>query len=197
MTLKAIEVKQMVACDYTLFPFKFHEIINSLEKIGFEISPQIPSPLPYGRFTGSGQVGRKGKIYCVINSFNNSFLMVGETVENTSDELNEFIITLLDSYNIDIYEKLKWLEFQAQYEYRTKKDPTMKINNKFSAPIVNDISEILGIEIKPITSRMGLSGNYPNQIEWFDISMKPDFQKNDRYEIGVILRTADKNKYQI
>lgn len=191
-----MQVRQMLACDYTLFPFTFQEVVNALEKIGFEINPQMPTPLPYGRFNGSGEVARKGKTHCVLNAFNMTFQMMGESVESTTDELNEFLATLHDTNKIDLFSRMKYMELQAEYECTTKKNPTTVINNRFSTPLDEEISDILGIKLKTITTRLGLAGEYPNQIEWFDIKMSPSFQRNDGYAINVIYRTADKEKYQ-
>ncbi len=196
MPLKSMHIRQMIALDYILFPLTFHEILYSLEKMGFDISASIPSPIPYGRFSGSGQIARKGKTVCVLNSSDKSIQMVGESIEQTGDELSEFLATILDSYNIDLYEKVKWFEFQSHHEYKTNSNPTELINAKFSSPMDEKLSEIFGINLKPIYARLGLKSDYPNQVEWFDIRFSPDFSRNDGYVIETIFRTENKNKYQ-
>ncbi|MCW4048108.1 MAG: hypothetical protein NWE89_00075 [Candidatus Bathyarchaeota archaeon] len=196
MTLKSMEIRQMIALDYTLFPLKFHEIMKSLEKIGFELAPSLPMPMPYGRFSGSGQVGRKGKTVCVVNSSDKSIQMVGESIESTSDELHELIVTISDSYKIDLNERVKWYEYQAKHEFKTKKNAVLKINSKFNNPMAQEISKIMDINVRPIIARLGMENEYPNQIEWFDVKISPDFSRNDGYLIETIFRTEDKEKYQ-
>jgi len=195
MTLKSMEVRQTIALDYTLFPLKFHEVTKSLEKIGFELSASLPIPMPYGRFSGTGQVGSKGKTVFVVDSSKLTITMAGESFENTSEELQEFVATLSDSYKVNLFERVKWFEFQAKHEFKTEKNAVSLINSKFSVPMDQDVSKIMGIKVKPILTRLGLEGSIPNQIEWFDIKISPDYTRNDGYVIETIFRTDDKEKY--
>ena len=49
-----------------------------------------------------------------MNSSDKSIQMVGSSIEGTSDEMNEFLNTLLDSYKVDLHKRAKFYEFQSR-----------------------------------------------------------------------------------
>ena len=51
-----------------LFPITVKELVISLEKIGYQINPTVPSPLPIGRISVTGELARKGKISLVLET---------------------------------------------------------------------------------------------------------------------------------
>ena len=185
-----------VFLDSVLFPLTFNEILDSSEKNGYELNPAIPFPRPSGRFRGSGQIGRKGKISINIDAGEKSLIIYGVTLEEIKDEFHTLLKTILDDYALDLDEIGKFYQFTATYEYKTKKNPYQVLNESCEYQKIDELSEIFGGPLKTYAIRLASADSLPKNEDWLDIKITPDIQRNDGYIFEIVYRNKNKDRYQ-
>jgi hypothetical protein len=182
--------------DVVLFPLTFSEILNSLEKNGYELSPAIPFPRPTGRFRGSGQIGRKGNISINIDGGEKSLIIAGTSLEDVRDEFHTLFKTILDDYAFNLDEIVKFYQYTATYRYKTKKNPFLTISKSCEYLKIKELSEIIGEPLKTFGIRFASADNIPNSEDWCDVKITPDIEKNDGYIFEIVYRNKNKDNYQ-
>ena len=189
-------VRVSIKLDRTLFPLTFIELTTSLEKLGFEISSELPFPRPRGRFIGTGNIARKGNFTIQIDAGSQAIGMIGPLLESTIDELDSFLNTLKRDYSVDFDEFAKYYQLVSHYEYKTVKNAYTKINDFFSHPKLDELSKIVEIPIKTFSFKVGLADVLPNGINWFDMQFSPDEKRNDGYAINIVYRNENRETYR-
>jgi len=196
MSLKPVRMTVTIKLDSTLWPITLIEFTNSLEKLGFEITEEIPIPRPIGRFSGLGQIARKGNIVVNVDGGAKAISMYGLSLESTIEEFDSFIKTLQTDYSVDLDEFADYYQFASRYEYKTNEDAYAMISNFFTYPKLDELAKIIDIPIKTFSIKVGSADAVPNEINWFDIQFAPDVQRNDGYTIDVVYRNENKESYR-
>ena len=195
MSLRSIRVSTGIFLDVILFPLTYSELFNSLEKIGFDINPAIPIPRPIGRFRGSGQVAKKGKITLNIDGGDKSLIMYGDSLEEAINEFTSFSKTLSSDYLMDLDENSKFYQVTAAYEYKSDFDPSEAISKAWKNPDTEKISDIFEISVTTYAVRFASADNLPNEKNWFEINITPDILRNDGFSVEILYRNEDKDRY--
>jgi len=181
--------------DTVLFPFSVGEIVSSLERLGYDISPDMPFPRPIGRFTGAGEIARKGKVVILADA--NGLLMVaGVSLSTIITSLNELAKALNDDQRIDIISLAKFYRIEANYEFASNNNTLQKIANITKAPLLTEFGAILGQELSSTEVKFGAKDLKPNSENWLDISIRPNYERADRYVVSIVYRNVDKPKTQ-
>jgi len=196
MSLIPVNISVSVYLDCILFPLTFTELLDSIEKNGYLLNPSLPVVRPFGRFRGSGQIGTKGKNIFQVDAGDKALTIFGVSLEEVQTEFDAFCKTLLEDYSIDIDEMIKFYQYAGNYEYKTELNPYDVISRSYESPHHEKVSEIFGESIKTFAIRLAISETLPKDVDWFDVKITPDIQRNDGYLIEVVHRKKDKEKYQ-
>jgi len=196
MSLIPVNISVSVYLDCILFPLTFTELLDSIEKNGYLLNPSLPVVRPLGRFRGSGQIGTKGKNIFQVDAGDKALSIFGVSLEEVQTEFDAFCKTLLEDYSIDIDEMIKFYQYAGNYEYKTKLNPYDVISRSYESPHHEKVSEIFGESIKTFAIRLAISETLPKDVDWFDVKITPDIQRNNGYIIEVAYRKKDKEKYQ-
>jgi len=196
MSLKLVRMTVTIKLDSILWPITLIELINSLEKLGFEIAREFPFPRPAGRFVGSGQIARKGNIVVNVDGGAKAISMLGLSLESTIEEFDSFLSTLKTDYSVDLDEFANFYQFASRYEYKTNKDAYAIISDFFTHPKLDELAKIIEIPIKTFKIKVGSADAVPNERNWFDLEFAPDVQRNDGYVIDVVYRNENKESYR-
>lgn len=121
MECKSLSADYGVHFSTVLYPLSLIEIVESLEKLGYEISPSIPSPRPIGRFVGTGEFGRKGKSSVHVDAGAQALMVSNVSLKSALDSFNEVVSALSEDHKIDVLSMVRFYRFTANYEIRTEK----------------------------------------------------------------------------
>lgn len=179
-----------------LFPLTFLELANSLEKKGYELNPGLPFPRPLGRMTGAGEVARKGKAVVQIDSGAQILTIVDVSITSAQDCFNQIVQMLKEDYGVNIDDLARSYSFSASYKFHTKKPAYKSIAGALKIPIFDNLKTIMNEEIWPLELRFGGANQIVNSENWFDISIRPDYERNDSYVVQTVYRSSDKTKTQ-
>lgn len=188
-------ISQGFTLNDVLFPLTLSEILDVIEKNGFEINPTIPYPYPKGRFAGSGELGRKGKTIFNINGGEKSIVIIGDTIEEGIETISSFIKGIKDTIKFDITKHISFYQLISQYKYYSNENSYEKIGTYCKSSNVESISKIMGEEIQHFGIRIGPIKQLPNSVDWFDLNITPDIEKNSGYNIDLVYRNPDKEKF--
>ena len=177
-----------------LYPISIIEMTNSLEKIGYELSPSIPFPRPVGRLLGAGEIARKGKTVVHIDSGAQLLLVTDVSIKSALNSFDEIIATFSEDHRIDLGNLVRFYRFTATFEVWTKKKALETIAKNLKAPIQEEFEGILGEEIWPAEIKFAGAGLEANSENWFDIAIRPSYERNDLYVVSIIYRNTDKEK---
>jgi hypothetical protein len=180
-----------------LFPFSIIEIVSSLERLGYDISPEMPFPRPVGRFSGTGEIGRKGKLSIQVDGSAKILRSVGVSIPSALTSFNELVKALNEDYKVDIAPLVRFYQVMANYQVITTNNAIKKIADKSEAPVLKEFSKILGREIASTELKFGAKDLEPNSENWFDIHIIPNYERNDRYLFSLVYRNAEKEKTQV
>ena len=195
MSLLPVNVSEGVYLDCVLFPLTFKELLDTIEKIGYVLHPSIPKTRALGRFRGSGQIGTKGKNIFQVEGGDKALLVVGASLVEVQSEFAAFCKTLVEDFSIDVEEMIKFYQFTGNYEYKTEHNPYDVISRSFVSPHQEKVSEILGMPLKTYAVRIATSESLPKDVDWFDMKISPDVQRNDGYTIETVYRNKNKEQY--
>lgn len=196
MQHKTLTVDYGVHFSTVLYPFSIIEIADSLEKRGYELSPSVPFPRPVGRFLGAGEIARKGRTVVQIDSGSQLLLVADISLKSTIDSFNEIVTMLSEDHGIEVGSLIKFYRFGATFEIQTEKEASLRIATNLKVPILKDLEEILKEKISPIEFKFGGSDLRANSENWFDISIRPNYERNDRYVVSIVYRNTEKDRTQ-
>jgi len=179
-----------------LYPLTFLELADSLEKKGYELSPTLPFPRPPGRMTGAGEVARKGKTAVQVDSSAQVLTVVDISITSAQNCFNEIVKMLKDDYNVNIDNLAQFYSFSAAYKFYTKKHAFKTLVGALKVPIIEKLKTIMNEEICPFELRFGGANQVVNSENWFDISIRPNYERDDSYLVHVVFRNKDKTKTQ-
>jgi len=179
-----------------LFPFSIIEVVSSLEKIGYDISPDIPFPRPIGRFIGSGEIARKGKVAIQVEGGEKLLAVAGVSLSSAIDSFNEFAKALNEDHKIDVIPLVRFYRIGANYEIASNSNTLKKIANIAKVPLLANFGTILGQEVVSTELKFGAKDLEPNSENWLDVSIRPNYERADRYIISIVYRNIDKAKTQ-
>ena len=180
-----------------LFPFSIIEIVSSLERLGYDIAPEIPFPRPVGRFSGVGEIGRKGKLSIQVDGGAQVLRSVGVSISSALTGFNELAKALNEDYKVDIIPFVRFYQVMANYEVTTTNNALKRIADKSGAPVLKEFGKVLGYEISSTELKFGAKNFEPNSESWFDIHIMPNYERNDRYLFSLVYRNAEKEKTQV
>ena len=179
-----------------LFPFSIIEVVSSLERLGYDLSPDMPFPRPMGRFIGSGQIARKGKVAVYFDAVGQDLTVLGVSLSSLTASLNELAKALNEDHKIDITGLAKFYRIEANYEIASNNNTQKKIADVTKAPLLTEFGTILGQELAPTEVKFGAKDLEPNSENWLDISIRPNYERADRYIVSIVYRNIDKVKTQ-
>lgn len=196
MEFKPQSVAYSIHFKTVLYPLSFMELTDSLEKKGYELSPALPFPRPPGRMTGTGEIARKGKTVVQVDSSAMVLTIVDisiTSIQNCYDEISQM---LKDDYNVIIDDLAQFYGFSATYKFNTEKPAYKSIARALKNPIIDNLKTIMNEEIWPFELRFGGANQVVNSENWFDILIRPHYERDDSYVVQVVFRNCDKAKTQ-
>jgi len=176
------------------FPLKVIELADSLEKKGYEISPDIPFPRPPVALGGAGTIARKGKTIIHIDTRGPILTISDVSVKSALDCFDEIANMLNEDYKINLDSLVGVYEFSTQCEVPTEKKVYETIAKNVEIPILDQIGEILQKKLWPLTLRFGGADMNVNSTNWFEFSIEPSVERNDSYIIGIACRNKEKEE---
>lgn len=179
-----------------LFPLTLLEICQSLEKLGYEISPSLPSPRPPGRMTGVGEIARKGRTSISIDAGAQVLRVADISQESAIEAFDSIVKILQEDYDVHINEFARFYDFFGEYTYPTEKRCYETIAKALKGSIFDDIEEIMEEDIWPLELRFGGAKLSVNSENWFDIRIRPSFERNDSYILSAVFRNADVSRWR-
>ncbi len=194
MTCTTLTVDYGVHFNTVLYPVSIIEIANSLEKKGYELNPSIPFPRPVGRFIGAGEIARKGRTVIHIDSGAQLLAVADVSLKSAIDSFEELVTMLHEDHGIDIESLVRFYRFTANYEIRTNNEAFQRIATNLKVPILKEIQGIIQEEISPIELKFAGARLQANSDNWFDMSIRPNYERNDRYVVSIVYRNNSKEK---
>jgi hypothetical protein len=194
--LTQARITQTVVLSDILFPLTLSEILTTIEKLGFEVNPTIPYPYPEGRFIGVGELGKKGKSVFQLNGGDRSFSIIDDSIKSGLENLNEFIKSIKEISKLDVYEHVKFYQMAANYNHYTENNPYEKIGLYCKSKNIESLSKLFKEDIQCFSIRISPSKNIPNSVNWFDITLTPNIERNNGYRIEVIYRNENKKIFE-
>lgn len=193
MSLKTTRVVYTVNFDSVLYPIMHHELNEGLQKIGFELSqgwPQRSSII--SRISGQGEVARKGKTIIIINAESQQLSVSDDSLESVISNIDDIHKMFIDEFGIDIFEITHHISFSGDYIYYTDKPAYSTISKKLNSPIVEEISKIMGHEMEGFLLNIAIKGLTVNSGDWYDIMIRPSYERDDSYVIRVVIRNPER-----
>ena len=141
----------------------------------------------YGRM-----MARKGETKVVGNSDSGKIGVVGESLSDVQKSFKDLAEIIEAELNINIQEKVRFYWLIIHLRIKTGKNPSQEIIKFKDNDIIHGFSKILDEEISNFTIRINQKGKTPNQEDWFDIAIEPDFTKKEG-EKEFALDFADSN----
>lgn len=193
MTLKTTQVVYTVRFDSVLYPIMHHEMNEGLQKIGFELSQGWPKRVPIiSRISGQGEAARKGKTIIIINADSQQLSVSDESIDSVISNIDDIHKMFIEEFGIDIFEIAHHFSFTGEYIYYTDKPAYSTISNKINSPIVEEISKIMGHEMEGFLVNLAIKGLTVNSGDWYDIMIRPSYERDDSYIIRVVIRNPDR-----
>jgi len=194
MSLKVVSILYGLCLDTQLYPILSSELFDALQKLGYEISSNVPPYLPVGRISGKGDIAHKGKIVVRINSDSQQLLVVGPSIKDVKDHFNEILNMFLEDYNFDLAKRLNHYMYTGEYIYYTDKSAYQTLSGKFELSRSDRVSEIIGDEVSLYALNLAGSDLRVNSKNWYDIHIRPSYERDDAYIIKVVYRNESKDK---
>ena len=194
MSFRPLMIRYGVQFRTILFPLRFLELVNVLEKKGYEISPSLPSPPPPQRMSGAGEIARKGKAVLQIDTSGQGLRVADVSLASAIQSFEEIAAMLAEDYDIDINEFARFYDLHAVYTVPTKKRPYEAISKALRSPIFDDLAKVLEEKIWPFALRFGGADLVVNSENWFDITVRPDYEREDSYIFEIVFRNNDRIK---
>lgn len=194
MTCKVVTLNYGICFNTYLFPLKISEIASGLEKKGYEISPELPSPIPPVAIGGSGAIARKGKTIIHVDTRGQVLTIADVSVKSALDCFDEITNMLKEDCKINLDSLIGVYEFTAQCEVSTEKQAYETIAKNVEVPILNQIEGILQKQLWPLELRFGGADMKFNSPNWIEFSVEPNFIRNDSYFININYRNGEKDK---
>ena len=193
MTLKATSVLYGLRFDSVLYPVHHHEMNEGLQKIGFELSSGWPQRVPIGaRISGQGEAARKGKTIIIVNADSQTLSVSDESISSVISNVDDLHKMFVEEYDIDIYEMAHHFTFTGDYIYYTDKPAFSTISKKIDSPYVEEISKIMDHEMEGFMINVAMKGLTVNSENWYDMMIRPSYERDDSYIIRVVIRNPDR-----
>jgi len=176
------------------FPLKVNELADSLEKKGYEISPDIPFPRPPVTLGGAGTIARKGKTIIHIDTRGPILTISDVSAKSALACFDEIANILNEDYKINLDSLVGVYEFNTQCEVPTEKKAYETIAKSVSVPILDQIEGILQKKLWSHTLRFGGADMNVNSTTWFEFSIEPSFERNDSYVVSISYRNKEKEE---
>lgn len=196
MKLEPVSITYGIHFRTVLFPLTFHQLVDVLEKKGYEMSRDLPFPYPPGRMIGIGDIARKGKTVIRVDGSGQSLSVLDISVKSALDNFKEVVSLLSENHNLDINKFARFYTFAAMYTSLTEKSPYETIAKAARSSVFDKIEEVIGEKIWPFEIRFGGADLQVNSENWFDIEVRPDFERNDSYVLNVVFRNSDRTRVQ-
>ena len=194
MVCKVLTVSYGICFNTYFFPLKASELVDGLEKKGYEINPRLPFPRPPVALTGAGSIARKGKTVISVDTRSQVLGITDVSVKSVLDSCNEITNMLKEDYQIDLESLTGVYEFVVQCEASIEKQAYETIAKNVEIPILNKVEEILQKKLWPLELRFGGADTKVNSANWFEFSIEPNFTRNDSYLVNVTHRTEKKEE---
>lgn len=173
-----------------LYPLSIYELVGALEKKGYEISPNIPTPSPSTRMSGTGEIGRKGRVAIIIDSSAQSLRVKDITITSAKDNFNDITEILKTDFNVDLHKLARFYSYTAEHELPLE-ESYKTIAKALKFPLYDEIEKIIDEKIWPFGIRIGGAEMKPNSEEWFDITMRPNYEKDNSLIVNVVFRNPN------
>ena len=178
-----------------LFVSNYHCRVNiHSRKKGYELSPSLPVSQPDTRILGAGEVARKGKTVLSIDSSAQVFAVRGVTVKSVLECFDDLAKGLVEDFGIDINAISRFYGFTATYKVPTEKKAYETIAKNLEIPILDKFEEIFSEKLWPSELKLAGANLQANSENWFDISVRPNYERNDSYIFNIIYRNVNKEK---
>jgi len=194
MKVEPIQIIYGVRFTTLLFPLNYSGLMNSLEKRGYEISSGIPFPRLPIRIGGAGEIARKGKTIVQVDAGQQILQVVGTDLKSTFECFQEIEKALKEDCNFQIIDFARTYNISANYVSSTRNRSYEAIAKAFSSPIFNDLGKIMEENLWPLTLNFAGANLVVNSNNWFDISIRPNLERDNSYTIEVVFRNADRLK---
>lgn len=196
MKCKPFAVSYGIGFKTVLFPLTANELVDGLEKKGYEINPSLPFPRRPGRMTGIGEIARKGKTVVQLDASGKALTIVDVSIESVLGSFDEISKMLVEDHGVDVDDFARYYSFRATYKFSTTKQAYGTLAGALKSPIFDDLEKIMNEKIWPFELRFAGAGLRVNSENWFDITVRPDFEKNNSYVITVVYRNSERAKTQ-
>jgi len=177
-----------------LFPITFIELTTILEKNGWEISANLPFPRPVTRLSGVGEIARKGKTVLSLDSSAQVLAITDVTIKSALDCFDELTKALIEDFGVDLNGFSKYYGFNATYEIPTKNKAYETIAKNLKIPMLDEFEKIFSEKLWPYELRFAGADLQANSDNWFDITLRPNYERDDSYIVSVIYRNDTKEK---
>jgi len=113
---------------------------------------------------------------------------VDSALENFKDIQNMFV----EEFDIDLTERADHFSFTGDFMWYSEGPAYSTLSNKISSPVIDEISRIMGYEMSSFQVNAAIKGLQVNSNNWYDMLIRPSYERDDAYIIRVVIRNPDR-----
>lgn len=173
-----MRVSLTVTYDSVLFPFDAGSLLRSLARQGFLVPESLLKAIlaaPHvARLEPSGAVARKGEVVIGMNAERKTMSVHASGPQSVLSEMESLESLLKDEFGVDSSSIAQFYEFTASLSIKAGKNPLESWGAQLGqSPMIQEVSEVIGIDVSLFGLRLVGKGQVPMQTDWFDIRIEP------------------------
>jgi hypothetical protein len=187
-----------VRYESVLFPFDALAFTLSLSKLDFFLPEKLDeaiASLPLGaRLEPSGTIARKSDTIVRLNTDRQVLGVYGTSSQQCLQQMDGIESLLKEEFGVDSPAHALFYEFLADLTVAADSSPLQRWASLLApVPLIQEVSELLGVQMCPFGLRLVPKGSVPNQIDWFDMRIEPQVHSpEEKYYVNVVYRKASR-----
>jgi len=192
MTIKPQRYRISFVVNRLYYPFTYPEILESLEKRGYQRRATPPQPAMSGaRVYIAGYVAAKKGSHVELNEGKNLIACEGESINRVVAGFKEIIELSEKDFHLEMSKDIDYSEFISSVIVSNSGNP-LELIRKFNEDAYNVFDEALGTETAGYTIRIVSKDREPGDKNWFDIVITPRVSTADKeYFVETVFRDED------
>ena len=188
------EARYSLSVNDMILPLDFRDVRFALAKNGYELLPVRNLPSPPTQISYSGDIARSKETVVFANSEAGEIGVISRSVRDAYSSFGDLLNVLASEIGVNLRENVKYYEAVLHCRVETGKKPAKEIAKAENKEFVSKFSEVLGVNLSPLSIRLGKRDSSAKQRDWLDIAIDPDPIYDGMYHIGVIFRNTDQEK---
>jgi len=96
-----------------------------------------------------------------------------------------------EEFGIEFSDHVEYYSFTGDFIYYTDSPAFTTVSDKLQSPLIEEISKIMGYELAAFQISTAIKGLNVNSNDWYDLLIRPSYERDDAYIIRVVIRNPD------